>query len=268
LKERDLPQNSPGPAQGVLRTLPQGVQHKRWAVRPDLAPWIEHIWWVQWDLEQPFDVQTLPHPAVHFTLEQQGWIGGPSTAPFTRTLRGEGEVLGIKFRPGGFRDWSTSSVHLLADRRVLALEAVGALAAPLWGVWQQELPATQRSVQLQALLSEHKPKLSPGTLEIQQWMAWIQDPELRRVEHLAKRAGLGLRAIQRRFKEWVGVSPKWVLRRVRMLRAVEAIKAQQFTDLSTLAFELGYADQAHFSRDFRATVGMPPSVFLAQVYRP
>ncbi len=248
----------------MLRTLPQGVQHKRWAVRPDLAPWIEHIWWVQWDLEQPFDVQTLPHPAVHFTLEQQGWIGGPSTAPFTRTLLGKGEVLGIKFRPGGFRDWSTSSVHLLADRRVLASGVVAALAAPVWALWQQDLPAIERGVQVQSLLSEHLPELSAETQALHQWMAWLQEnQDLSRVEQLAERTGLGVRAIQRRFREWVGVSPKWVLRRVRMLRAVEAIKAQKHMDLSGLAFELGYADLAHFSRDFKATVGLAPSAFGA-----
>jgi AraC-like DNA-binding protein len=246
----------------VLRTLPNGVEHQRWAVRPELAPWIEHIWWVQWDLEQPTDVQTLPHPAVHWTLEEQGWIGGPQTAPFTRTLKGQGEVLGIKFRPGGFRDWSTESVHRLANRRVVASDAVAARAASVWGVWQKDLSAMERSVQLQALLQDHKPALSPETEALHQWMAWIQeDPDVSRVEHLAERAGLGLRAIQRRFKEWVGVSPKWVLQRVRMLRAVEAIKARQFRDLSELAFELGYADLAHFSRDFRSTLGVPPSTY-------
>lgn len=248
--------------------MPDGVQHERWAVRPELRPWIAHLWGVGWSLEQPYRVQTLPHPAVHWTLEAQGWVTGPSTAPFTRTLSGQGQVVGIKFRPGGFRDWATGSVHLLADRRVVASQAVSALAAPSWQVWKQELPPPELIIQLQALLQDHKPELSPETTQVHQWMSWIQeDPELSRVEHLAERSGLGLRAIQRRFREWVGVSPKWVLRRVRMLRAVEAIKAQRFQDLSELAFTLGYADLAHFSRDFKATLGQPPSAFVGSLSR-
>ena len=31
--------------------------------------------------------------------------------------------------------------------------------------------------------------------------------------------------------------------------------------MADLAAELGYADQAHFTRDFRALVGVPPSKY-------
>lgn len=37
--------------------------------------------------------------------------------------------------------------------------------------------------------------------------------------------------------------------------------------LSELAATLGYADQAHLSRDFRATVGMSPSEYADSVRR-
>jgi AraC-like DNA-binding protein len=198
-------------------------------------------------------------------LEQQGWISGPSTAPFTRTLRGQGRVLGIKFRPGGFRDWSGESVHQLRDQRLPASSVLPALDQTILEVWQQASSVQQCSVSLQSVLADQRPILSPETTEVHQWMDWIQnDLALSRVEELAQRAGLGTRSIQRRLKEWVGVSPKWVLSRVRMLRAVEAIKAREFIDLSELAYTMGYADLAHFSRDFKSSVGVAPSAFLSQ----
>ncbi len=237
-------------------------------MHPELQPWIAHIWWVGWSLEQAHTVQTLPHPAVHWTLETEGWITGPSTAPFTRTLRGQGQVLGIKFRPAGFRDWLGGSVHGLRDRRVVASRVLGALAEAATERCQSAGSPRKRSAQLQDLLLDSRPEHSPQTAQVHRWVAWMQqDPGLLRVEQLSKRAGLGVRGIQRRFKEWAGVSPKWVLRRLRMLSAVEAIKAGP-VDLSTLAQELGYADHAHFSRDFKVTVGTAPSTFGSRGLQP
>lgn len=237
-------------------------------MHPELQPWIAHIWWVGWSLEQAHTVQTLPHPAVHWTLEAEGWLTGPSTAPFTRTLQGQGQVLGIKFRPAGFRDWLGGSVHRLRDRRVVASPALGGMADVAWARWQEPGQPRERSVRLQDLLLEQRPVLSPQTVQIHRWVDWMrEDRALLRVEQLSKRAELGVRGIQRRFKEWAGVSPKWVLRRLRMLSAVEAIKGGP-VDLSTLAQELGYADHAHFSRDFKATVGTAPSTFGAERPQP
>lgn len=51
----------------------------------------------------------------------------------------------------------------------------------------------------------------------------------------------------------------------RFTRVHEALLALERTDrtLAQLAAELGYADQAHFTRDFRALVGVPPSKYFA-----
>ena len=47
-------------------------------------------------------------------------------------------------------------------------------------------------------------------------------------------------------------------------RLAAAIDAGEVDDLASLATSLGWFDHAHFSRDFRAVVGMPPSAYLAR----
>jgi AraC-like DNA-binding protein len=44
--------------------------------------------------------------------------------------------------------------------------------------------------------------------------------------------------------------------------AVAAIDAGEVDDLADLAASLGWFDQAHFARGFRAVVGMTPSAYL------
>jgi AraC-like DNA-binding protein len=52
------------------------------------------------------------------------------------------------------------------------------------------------------------------------------------------------------------------LSRYRLQDAAAAIDAGEVDDLAALACELGWFDQAHFSREFRAVVGSTPSAYL------
>ena len=76
------------------------------------------------------------------------------------------------------------------------------------------------------------------------------------------RYGVNKRTLQRLFAKYVGVSAKWVIQRYRLHEAAERLGGDEDVDLAALALELGYADQAHFARDFRAMVGRPPAAFV------
>jgi AraC-like DNA-binding protein len=91
------------------------------------------------------------------------------------------------------------------------------------------------------------------------------DPGLLRVAQLAEVSGLSERRLQRLFAEYVGVSPKWVMRRARLHEAALRVEADgpASVDWGALAADLGYADQAHLTRDFTATLGVPPSRYAA-----
>src|SRR5690606_17252748 len=85
------------------------------------------------------------------------------------------------------------------------------------------------------------------------------DPELTSVEVLARSAGLSRRALQRLFRDFLGASPKWVIRRNRLQEVAPRIERGQAPTLAALAAELGYTDQAHLARDFKSAVGKSPS---------
>ncbi len=56
------------------------------------------------------------------------------------------------------------------------------------------------------------------------------------------------------------MTPKWVIQRYRLFEAAEQLAAGH-TDGVRVAHELGYFDQAHFIRDFKALVGRSPLEF-------
>jgi AraC-like DNA-binding protein len=85
------------------------------------------------------------------------------------------------------------------------------------------------------------------------------ESEIRSVQELARRSGMNQRSLQRLFQEYVGASPKWVIRRYRLHELVERLKAGDVVDGVQAALDLGYFDQAHLINDFRSIVGYSPT---------
>ena len=88
-----------------------------------------------------------------------------------------------------------------------------------------------------------------------------QDRSLTRAEQLADLAGVSLRTLQRQFTAYLGIGPKWVVQRFRLLDAAAAAHACTHTDWAALAAELGFSDQAHLTRAFTSVVGTPPATY-------
>lgn len=86
-----------------------------------------------------------------------------------------------------------------------------------------------------------------------------------RVDELANALGISGRQLRRRFHQAVGYGPKTLDRVLRFRRLVSQAQAisDGDQDLARLAAELGYADQAHMTRDSVRLTGMPPARLAA-----
>jgi AraC-like DNA-binding protein len=81
---------------------------------------------------------------------------------------------------------------------------------------------------------------------------------------LASELGWSHRRLTTRFREEVGVAPKLFARILRFERALGLLKRDDGRGFAEIAYSCGYADQAHFNRDFRSFAGSPPSDFLGR----
>lgn len=238
---------------------------ERYLPAPALAPFLDHFWIVEWDLgdQPPYVQRTLPYPCVHLVFDRaRSGIWGVPTGAFDYELKGAGKVCGLRFRPGAFRALLGKPVHSITDR-VLALSEV----FPWDEAETREavLDCQDDAGMVEACTRLLAPLLPAPDPEVERIAAILRvaeaTPGLTRVEQLAEAAGLNVRSLQQLFSDYVGVSPKWTIRRFRLHEAADRL-AKGETDLAALAQELGYFDQAHFSSDFRKLVGQPPSHYL------
>lgn len=77
--------------------------------------------------------------------------------------------------------------------------------------------------------------------------------------------GVGRRQRERRTRSATAMSPLQLANLERFQRARDALWRDPDQPLVRLASELGYADQAHFARQFRRYAGMPPRAFLREL---
>lgn len=256
----------------MLHALGAGeFAHHREAPPPALADWVEHFWRVRWNLDglPPKVQETLPHPNVHLVIEPGSMrVFGVYTGRWTRVLEGRSSAFGIKFRPGAFRPFLRGAVADLTNSS-LPVEAVfGAPSRKLNSIaaCADDAGGDARAVELASrFLLARMPEVDPNALLAGRIVdSILDDKELHSAGALAERFEMGLRALQRLFKEYVGVGPKWVINRYRMHEALARVQAGEPVSWASLAQELGYFDQAHFITDFRKLVGETPADYARE----
>jgi AraC-like DNA-binding protein len=231
----------------------------------DLAGLVERHWVVSWALPpgREGSITLLPHPCVNVVLDGGRLaVSGVGRDRFTYVYRGQGRVFGVKFRPGAFLPFLGRPLS----------EITGAVlpAEQLWGPSARALAArmtaasrVERLVALvEAFLRERWPPDDPQVTFVEGIVAaLLHDRTISRVDDVTEMFNINPRTLQRLFQRYVGVSPKWVLRRYRLHEAAAALAAEQHRPWAEVAAELGYFDQSHFIRDFTTAIGMPPAAY-------
>lgn len=255
---------------GILRPLSEGREFdlQRFEPAEDLRAFVDRFWIVRWDLREPRVQETLPHPCVNLSIEPgKSAVHGIGKRKFTVTLEGGGQVVGAKFRPGMFAPFTTVSAAALTGRVIGLDEIFGRRAASSLerAIFTAECAQDKASL-LEAFLRERLPERdAQAELAADATELALADREITSVDELARRTHLSLRALQRLFRRYVGVGAKWVIRRARVQEAAENIAAGERVNLARLASELGYFDQTHLIKDFRAQVGLTPGDYAASV---
>ena len=128
-----------------------------------------------------------------------------------------------------------------------------ALAAVAWRLAERPSPVVVpigRSPELRAALALTEERLA-------------QEP---RFEDVASDVGLAPRSLARRFEDETGLTWRAVLRRMRVLRAVELLAAGD-TSVTQVAFAVGYGSLSAFNAAFRDLTGRTPTEYRA-TFRP
>lgn len=248
----------------------------RWVQRrPDgpAARFVESLWELQggegprWILPKPvFDVcfpLAAPRavPDVAATGQPKtGWVVGVGPTPRVGPAYVFG--AGIRFRPGAARAFFGDPLDDFAGRVVPLAEVLGAEAERVSARLHAAPHRQARFRVLEELVVSHTASAARPEPRIQAALERLRaGGGLRPVGELAEHAGVSTRHFIALFRAEVGTTPKKLARILRLHHAIDKLRVHPSEPLGGIAFDLGFADQAHFTREIRAMTGRAPGCF-------
>jgi AraC-like DNA-binding protein len=195
------------------------------------------------------------------TWEQQSHhlLAGQISRHFFLENTGKAGIVGIKLTPTALTHLFGLDMQLYTDKVVDLPLVLGNQLQNL----EQDLLTTRDHDQLITLLNDHFRKTweqanfqpSPVDKAIELIFA---NRGMISVTEITATIGIGERQLERLFKKYIGLSPKFYTRIIRFSTIFQLIQ-QQDPGWAGLAYEAGFYDQSHFIRNFKAFTGEDPS---------
>jgi AraC-like DNA-binding protein len=261
---------------------PDTVEYTESAPPPALASIVRCVWTLNGharDLAaaiQPVLPDGCPELVVHLgdafervyqdgTVERQPavLVAGQLTGQLALRATGRIAVVGVRFQPDGAATLLPVPQRELAGLTVSVDDVLGPLARSLGEVRGSTESTCAASVAILERLSIHTPAARVDA-RVRRAVQIIEGHRGRvSIDRLARHVGLTRRHLERRFQIVVGVSPKRLARIARFQHALRMLHALEAGRRGTrTAIDCGYADQAHFVREFRELAGCPPEAHL------
>ncbi|MCF8708888.1 DUF6597 domain-containing transcriptional factor [Rhizorhapis sp. SPR117] len=187
---------------------------------------------------------------------------GASSKPLRVRVRGAFRIIGVAFRPCGWRGLFRRPASEFADRMLPLADIWGDAADRLY---DNVARLTEDADIVAAVETELLRRLDYiGTRHIDRAMAVFEfiarHDSKRQVQDVAAQLGLSERQFERQCLTGFGLTPKLILRRSRFLDMATAIRGLGDPSDDELA-ALRYFDQSHRNREFRYFIGMTPQQF-------
>lgn len=247
------------PTRGVLypQRLPQF--HRLPAGRAEeLVTW---FWIPEWDLAPGVRSRQdiVAYPALNLVIEPgRVELSGASTRASHRVLRGSGWAVGAMLRPAAVAALIDAPADLVDGETVL--DEPELLAAVTAAMASEADHRERAAVEFADWLVTRVGRVDEAARQANALVEVLMGAGAAdTLAEAATRLAVSTRTLQRMAHRHVGLSPAAMIRRRRLQEAAERLRTEPEVDLATLAAELGYADHAHLTREFRAVLGLTPS---------
>jgi len=260
-----------------------GFTHVHRAVHPALRPFVGDLSGYAYDGEPPALHRGLPSQYLTLVITMDEPIGiawpGESAGKYDAGVGGlhsravhvggspSRSGVQLALTPAGSRALFGLPPGELAWRVVELDEFLGPSAHMLVEQLREAESWDARFDQLErALLRRCSTPPASGVRAEVDW-AWRRLRETRGavgVQELAVEVGWSRRHLTDRFTSEFGLAPKVAARVLRFEQAVARLRQRPGLRLADLAAELGYADQAHLTREWQAIAGCSPRQWIAE----
>jgi AraC-like DNA-binding protein len=258
------------------------VDYQVYTPSPELQPFVKCFWTLEDEAKaEPVKQRVVPDGCMEmifhcgdlykqyfkdgsFVIQPRSFVFGQITSYIEIAPTGISQIIAARFLPEGLLPFLQIPVTELENKAVAITDVFGEKGKQLE---ERVITAPDYRERIQIIEEFLLSRLS-DPLTIDSIMQACVETIFRTqgqlgVVELAGAMNINRRNMERKFTSAVGLSPKQLSRVVRLQAALKMLEQKKYTSLTSLAYENGYYDQAHFIKDFREFTGMNPKSFFS-----
>lgn len=193
------------------------------------------------------------------TCYPSSFVTGPRLINETQDVGMRRKLVGVAFKPGGMARLIGMPVAELVNDRLDASLVLGKEITELTERLKNANDNHELFTLTEQFLINKLSVLKPVTAFDAVVMELVKNNGNLPIKKVADLNGIGLRQLERRFMERIGITPKLFAKIIRFTNASIFKEAHPGVSWSQIAYEFGYADQMHLIGDFKKFSGFTPT---------
>jgi AraC-like DNA-binding protein len=203
-----------------------------------------------------------------YLIQPESFVFGQITHALDIEPTGESAIFSVRFQPDGFTAFASMPAGQMENR-----------AVPLAELFGEEGVCLEKEI-MQADTTEDRIRIVEAFLlrrlitdeAVREWIKSSVEMIVRlkgqiSVDDLSDHIQVHRRQLERKFATIIGLSPKQLSKIIRLQAALRILSARSADNLTEVAYESNYYDQAHFIKDFREFTGVSPGQYYADNLR-
>lgn len=201
-------------------------------------------------------------------LQPQCFVIGQLTRPLIIEPTGKTGIFSVRFRSTGFAPFTTLPIKVMENTAISLEKLFGKKGRQITQQILQASTTTERIEYVEAFLSKQlrsKDTINRIIKSVVETILTINGKIS--VNDLSRQLGVDRRQLERKFSSEIGLSPKQLIKTIRLQTAFKMLLNKEFANLADLAYENDYYDQAHFIKDFKDFTGFTPKEFYKDQFQ-
>ena len=192
-------------------------------------------------------------------------LDGQREYPVAIVQDGVIDLIGVRFQPGGLSAILPLSPDELSNQTIELKLAFGAAALELENRLFEAPDAAYRVALLNAFFLSRLIVSSP--YDFARYVAHFIEAASGAVnmKDLSAEVGYSIRSVDRTFRHYFGLTPKFYARVVRFQQVLHMLSAESEADLAEITLACGYYDQSHLTHEFADFTGQSPTLYRAHL---